>query len=94
MLRKQGKSWRDVGLDYGLEYGPTASRYRLMRWSLASVWSRGRSVGDRRTMAAGIALLRLVGAVVPAAAALIELTFLGGRAKLDVTVETLISYDS
>jgi adenine phosphoribosyltransferase len=30
---------------------------------------------------------------VPAAAALIELTFLGGRAKLDVPVETLIAYD-
>jgi len=34
-----------------------------------------------------------VGAEVPAAAALIELTFLGGRAKLDLPVETLIAYD-
>jgi len=31
--------------------------------------------------------------VVPAAAALIELTFLGGRGKLDVPVETLMRYD-
>jgi adenine phosphoribosyltransferase len=45
------------------------------------------------TMAAGIALLRKVGAVVPAAATLIELTFLNGRGKLDVPVETLVAYD-
>ena len=46
------------------------------------------------TMAAGIALLRKVGAVVPAAAALIELTFLNGRARLDVPCEALVAYDA
>jgi adenine phosphoribosyltransferase len=46
------------------------------------------------TMAAGIQLLRNVGAEVPAAAALIELRFLGGRKRLDVPFETLVSYDS
>ena len=45
------------------------------------------------TMAAGIALLRQVGAVVPAAAALIELNFLNGRSRLDVPCESLVSYD-
>jgi adenine phosphoribosyltransferase len=45
------------------------------------------------TMAAGIALLRRVGAVVPAAAALIELTFLGGRARLDVPFDSLVTYE-
>jgi adenine phosphoribosyltransferase len=45
------------------------------------------------TMAAGIALLRQVGAVVPAAAALIELSFLNGRKRLDVPCEALVSYD-
>ena len=45
------------------------------------------------TMSAGIALLRQVGAVVPAAAALIELTFLKGRAPLDVPCEALVSDD-
>jgi adenine phosphoribosyltransferase len=45
------------------------------------------------TMAAGITLLRRVGAVVPAAAALIELTFLGGRARLDVPFDSLVTYD-
>jgi adenine phosphoribosyltransferase len=44
-------------------------------------------------MAAGIALLRQVGAVVPAAAALIELSFLNGRKRLDVPGEALVSYD-
>jgi adenine phosphoribosyltransferase len=44
------------------------------------------------TMAAGIALLRQAGAVVPAAAALIELSFLDGRRKLDVPFEALVSY--
>ena len=39
------------------------------------------------TMAAGIALLREVGAIVPAATALIELTFLNGRSRLDVPFE-------
>jgi adenine phosphoribosyltransferase len=44
-------------------------------------------------MAAGIALLRRVGAIVPGAAGLIELTFLGGRKKLDVPFEALVAYD-
>jgi adenine phosphoribosyltransferase len=37
--------------------------------------------------------LRKVGAVVPAAAALIELRFLNGRSRLDVPFDALISYD-
>ena len=44
-------------------------------------------------MAAAISLLRKVGAEVPAAAALIELTFLNGRAKVPVPVDVLMSYD-
>ncbi len=45
------------------------------------------------TMAAGIALLRQAGAEVPAAAALIELRFLGRRERLDVPFEALLGYD-
>ena len=45
------------------------------------------------TMAAGISLLRQVGAEVPGAAALIELTFLAGREKLDVPFGSVIQYD-
>ena len=46
------------------------------------------------TMSAGIELLRKVGAVVPAATALIELTFLNGRQRLDVPFESLVAYDT
>jgi adenine phosphoribosyltransferase len=45
------------------------------------------------TMAASIQLLRNVGALIPAAAALIELSFLAGRERLDVPCETLISFE-
>jgi len=45
------------------------------------------------TLAAGISLLRQAGAEVPMAACLIELTFLGGRKRLDVPFESLVAYD-
>ena len=45
------------------------------------------------TLAAGIALLRGVGAEVPAAAALIELSLLRGRDRLDVPFTALVAYD-
>ncbi|HEX4260241.1 MAG TPA: adenine phosphoribosyltransferase [Acetobacteraceae bacterium] len=96
MLRKPGKlPGETVGLDYGLEYG--SDRIELQ----ADAVSPGQRVvvvddllATGGTMAAGIALLRQIGAVVPAAAVLIELAFLGGRAKLDVPVSALVSYDS
>ena len=45
-------------------------------------------------MAAAVNLLETVGAVVPATAVIIELTFLEGRKKLTPPVETLLQYDS
>ena len=45
-------------------------------------------------MAAAVTLLEQVGGVVPAAACIIELTFLEGRKRLKVPVETLLQYDS
>ncbi len=95
MLRKRGKlPGETVGLDYALEYG--SDRIEVQ----ADAVQNGQRVvvvddllATGGTMAAGIALLRSCGAVVPAAAALIELAFLHGRSKLDVPVETLISYD-
>ena len=94
MLRKRGKlPGPTIGLDYALEYG--TDRIEIQ----ADAVEPGQRVvvvddllATGGTMAAGIRLLRDVGAVVPAAAALIELTFLGGRAKLDVPVETLVRY--
>jgi len=95
MLRKKGKlPGRTIGLDYGLEYGTDRIEVQedaVHRGQRVMVVDDLLATGG--TMAAGIQLLRNIGAEVPAAAALIELTFLGGRAKLDVPVETLIAYD-
>jgi adenine phosphoribosyltransferase len=45
------------------------------------------------TMSAGIKLLQSVGAEVVAAVALMELSFLKGRDRLQVPFEALIQYD-
>ncbi|MFT8245976.1 adenine phosphoribosyltransferase [Roseomonas sp. BN140053] len=96
MLRKRGKlPGATVGLDYALEYG--TDRIEMQADAVRP--------GDRvvvlddllatgGTLAASIALLRNAGAEVPAAAALIELSFLRGRERLPVPVEALVSYDS
>jgi adenine phosphoribosyltransferase len=41
-----------------------------------------------------VTLLEQVGSIVPAAACVIELTFLDGRKRLKVPVEALLKYDS
>jgi adenine phosphoribosyltransferase len=96
MLRKRGKlPGAVVAHDYALEYG--TDRLEIQ----ADAVKPGQRVvilddllATGGTMAAGISLLRGVGAEVPAAAVLIELTFLGGRAKLDVPCESLVAYES
>jgi len=95
MLRKRGKlPGAVIGMDYALEYG--SDRIEIQADAIAP-GTRVVVVDDLLatggTMAAGIALLRKVGAEVPAAAALIELTFLGGRARLDVPFDALVAYD-
>jgi adenine phosphoribosyltransferase len=95
MLRKRGKlPGPTIGLDYALEYG--SDRIEIQ----ADAVEPGQRVvivddllATGGTMAAGIALLRRVGAVVPAASALIELTFLNGRSRLDIPFESLVAYD-
>ena len=95
MLRKRGKlPGATVGLDYALEYG--VDRIEVQ----ADAVQPGQRIvvvddllATGGTMAAGITLLRNVGAEVPAAAALIELAFLRGRDRLDVPCEALVSYD-
>jgi adenine phosphoribosyltransferase len=96
MLRKQGKlPGYTVGLEYALEYG---TDHIEIQSDAVTPGQRVVIVDDLLatggTMAAGIALLRKVGAVVPAAATLIELTFLNGRARLDVPVSSLVAYDT
>ncbi len=95
MVRKRGKlPGATVGLDYALEYG--TDRLEVQ----ADAVTPGQRVvvvddllATGGTLAASVALLREVGAVVPAVATLMELSFLGGRARLDVPVETLVRYD-
>jgi adenine phosphoribosyltransferase len=95
MLRKRGKlPGETIGYDYALEYGTDRIE---MQADAVEPGQRVVVVDDLLatggTMSAGIALLRKVGAVVPAAAALIELTFLQGRRRLDVPFEVLVAYD-
>jgi adenine phosphoribosyltransferase len=96
MLRKRGKLPGDtVVLNYALEYG-----FDTIEIQADAVQPGQRVVvvddllATGGTMAAGIELIRRVGAEVPAAAALIELTFLNGRGRLDVPVATLVTYDA
>ena len=95
MLRKRGKlPGATIGYDYDLEYG--TDRIEIQ----ADAVEKGQRVvivddllATGGTMQAGITLLRQVGAVVPAAAAIVELNFLGGRKRLDIPFEALVSYD-
>ena len=96
MLRKRGKlPGPTVALDYALEYG--SDRLEIQ----ADAVEPGQRIvlvddllATGGTMAAGVQLLRKVGAAVPVVAALIELTFLGGRSRLDVPFISLIAYDA
>ncbi len=96
MLRKRGKLPGAVtGLDYALEYGE--DRIEIQADAIrpgARVVLVDDLLATGGTMAAGLALLRQVGAEVAAAAVLIELTFLAGRGRLDVPIEALVSYDA
>ncbi|HTQ70917.1 MAG TPA: adenine phosphoribosyltransferase [Acidocella sp.] len=96
MLRKPGKlPGTTVGLDYALEYG--TDRIEIQSDAVGKddrVVVVDDLLATGGTMAAGIKLLQNVGAEVVAAAAVIELSFLHGRDRLDVPVETLIQYDS
>jgi adenine phosphoribosyltransferase len=95
MLRKPRKlPGRTVGYDYALEYG--TDRIEMQEDAVQPgqrVVLLDDLLATGGTMAAGLALLQQAGAVVPAVAALIELTFLEGRKKLNVPVETLLAYD-
>jgi len=96
MLRKKGKlPGITVRHTYALEYGTDTIEIQ------ADAVDKGKRVvlvddllATGGTMAAAITLLEQVGAVVPAAACIIELTFLEGRKKLPVPVEALLKYDS
>jgi adenine phosphoribosyltransferase len=96
MLRKQGKlPGITVRHTYALEYGTDTIEVQ------ADAIEKGKRVvlvddllATGGTMAAAITLLEQVGAVVPAAGCIIELTFLEGRKKVSVPVEALLQYES
>ena len=96
MLRKPGKlPGATVKHTYELEYGTDTIE---IQQDAITKGARVVLVDDLLatggTMAAAVKLLEQVGGVVPAAACVIELTFLEGRKKLNVPVETLLKYDS
>jgi len=95
MLRKPRKlPGATRGLDYALEYG--TDRIEMQEDAVTPgqrVVLLDDLLATGGTMAAGVGLLRQAGAVVPATAALIELTFLKGRGRLDVPFEALLQYD-
>ena len=96
MIRKKGKLPGPTGAyDYDLEYGTDTVEIQ------ADAIRPGQQVvilddllATGGTMAASIELARRVGGDVRAAVCIIELTFLGGREKLDTDFTSLIAYDS
>ena len=96
MVRKRGKlPGSVVSHAYSLEYGMDSIEISA---DLVEPGSRVVVVDDLiatgGTAAATLELLRKIGAEPVAAVFLVELTFLNGRAKLDVPVETLLQYDA
>ena len=96
MLRKQGKlPGTTVRHTYALEYGTDTIE---IQQDAIKEGARVVLVDDLLatggTLSAAVTLLERVGAVVPAAACVIELTFLEGRKTLAVPIETLLKYDS
>ena len=96
MLRKQGKlPGTTVRHTYALEYGTDTIEIQqdaIKKGTRVVLVDDLLATGG--TMAAAITLLEQVGAVVPAAACIIELTFLEGRKRLPVPVEALLQYES
>ncbi len=96
MVRKKGKlPGATVSYSYDLEYGTDTIEVQ------ADAVEPGQRVvilddllATGGTMNAAAKLLQQCGAEVSGAACLIELAFLQGRAKLDIPITTLVSYDS
>ena len=96
MVRKRGKlPGNTVEYRYDLEYGSDSIEIQ------ADAVEPGQRIvvmddllATGGTLAAAVSLFRKVGADVRAAACIVELTFLQGRSKLDVPIETLVRYDS
>lgn len=96
MVRKRGKlPAATIPLTYDLEYGSDTIEIH------ADAITQGQRVvvvddllATGGTLAAAISLCRAVGGDVAAAACIIELTFLGGRDRIDVPFSSVVSYDA
>jgi adenine phosphoribosyltransferase len=96
MVRKRGKlPGATVPFTYDLEYGSDTIEIQK------DAVEKGQRVvivddllATGGTLGAAISLCRNVGAEVVGAACIIELSFLGGRAKLDVPFDSVVAYDS
>jgi adenine phosphoribosyltransferase len=95
MVRKRGKlPGRTVPHEYALEYGSDVIEVQhdaCLPGQRVVVLDDLLATGG--TMAAACALLRGLQTDVVGAATIIELTFLGGRSKIDVPFASLVAYD-
>jgi adenine phosphoribosyltransferase len=96
MVRKRGKlPGRTIPYTYDLEYGTDTIEIQddaIAPGRRVAVLDDLLATGG--TMSAAIDLCRKVGGNVVAAACIIELSFLGGRKKLDVPFCSVLAYDS
>ena len=96
MVRKKGKlPGATIPLTYDLEYGSDTNEIQ------ADAVRPGQRIvvlddllATGGTMAAAVGLVRKVGGTVTGTACIIELSFLGGRQRLDVPVHSVLRYDS
>ncbi len=95
-VRKEGKlPWRTIGIAYDLEYG--SSRIEMHEDAIhpgERVLLVDDVLATGGTAAAALSLVRQAGGMVLGASFLVELAFLGGRAKLpaDVRVQSVLVY--
>jgi len=96
MVRKKGKlPGPTIRYTYDLEYGTDTIEIQadaIRPGQRVIVMDDLLATGG--TLAAATQLVRNVGGSVCAAACIIELTFLGGRPRLDVPFTSMIAYDS
>jgi adenine phosphoribosyltransferase len=96
MVRKKGKlPGATIPHSYALEYGTDTIEIQadaIRKGQRIAVLDDLLATGG--TMAAAVSLCRKVGGDVVAAACIIELTFLGGRSKVDVPLTSVLAYES
>ena len=96
MIRKQGKlPGATVSHEYDLEYGTDIIEIQtdcVRPGQRVVILDDLLATGG--TLSASVELFKKVGAELVGAACIIELSFLQGRSRLNIPVDTLISYDS